>query len=310
MIKKKELVQPIEFFEPEEFIPIDEWEPTDEEQIFKTRKGIISLPVSEFFGVEQDNAFDSFDMRSKRSYNNPKMRDHCVQYLNYFERFYDKEHELLMIYYKIKYFMDYETKAYTKETFFRDMTRYIMNGSIAWKVWFLTVDNYELNLTYRNKRNPALQYTDRHGKILMKLSILANCMIPLMCHFMYKNGITDSTNFLLEAYDILLHLYPDIDVYNKLYETSISNVLKSEKRNSGLWGIQDIRGINTTTHALNCTTNIILNILPKYLFSGNLVHLNFNSISKNTGFQILDIEFEYNFVPLSSSRRDEDMNSE
>lgn len=41
-----------------------------------------------------------------------------------------------------------------------------------------------------------------------------------------------------------------------------------------------------------------------------MVHLNYKSILRNTGFQILDIEYEYSFVSLSSSRRDEDLNSE
>ena len=29
----------------------------------------------------------------------------------------------------------------------------------------------------------------RHGQIMMKMSVLMNCMIPLLCHFMYKKGI-------------------------------------------------------------------------------------------------------------------------
>lgn len=41
-----------------------------------------------------------------------------------------------------------------------------------------------------------------------------------------------------------------------------------------------------------------------------MVHLNYKSILRNTGFQVLDIEYEYSFVSLSSSRRDEDLNSE
>lgn len=36
----------------------------------------------------------------------------------------------------------------------------------------------------------------------------------------------------------------------------------------------------------------------------------YKSILRNTGFQVLDIEYEYSFVSLSSSRRDEDLNSE
>ena len=136
-----------------------------------------------------------------------------------------------------------------------------------------------------------------------------NCMIPLLCHFMYKRNITNSTEFLLTVYDILIHLY-DVDIYNKLYETANSNVQRTAKRNSVIWGMQDIRGINTDIHSLQSVQNILINIFPKYRYDGNLVHLNYKSILRNTGFQVLDIEYEYSFISLSSSRRDEDLNSE
>lgn len=148
---------------------------------------------------------------------------------------------------------------------------------------------------------------------MMKISVLMNAMIPLMCHFMYARGITNSTEFILAVYDIIIDLYNkkyNIDVYNKLYETAISNVLRTAKRNQGIWNMQDIRGINTSIHSIQSVQNVLINIMPKYMYSGNLVHLNYKSILRNTGFQILDIEYEYSFVSLSSSRRDEDLNSE
>ena len=132
----------------------------------------------------------------------------------------------------------------------------------------------------------------------MKMSVLMNIMIPLMCHFMYARGVTNSTEFLLSIYDILIDLY-DVDVYNKLYETAISNVLRTAKRNQGIWAMQDIRGVNTTIHTLQSVQNILINIMPKYVYSGNLVHLNYKSILRNTGFQILDIELD--IVPYSSN---------
>lgn len=143
----------------------------------------------------------------------------------------------------------------------------------------------------------------------MKLSVLMNCMIPLLCHFMFARNISNSTEFLLSVYDILIDLY-DVDIYNKLYETAISNVLRTAKRNQTIWNMQDIRGINTSIHSLQSVQNVLINIMPKYRYDGNLVHLNYKSIIRNTGFQVLDIEYEFSFVSLSSSRRDEDLNSE
>lgn len=145
---------------------------------------------------------------------------------------------------------------------------------------------------------------------MMKMSVLMNCMIPLICHFMYARKVSNTTEFILSVYDILIDLYPGVDVYNKLYETAISNVLRTAKKNKAIWDMQDIRGINTSIHSLQSVQNVLINIMPKYKFDGNLVHLNYKSILRNTGFQVLDIEYEYSFIPLSSSRRDEDLNSE
>ena len=93
---------------------------------------------------------------------------------------------------------------------------------------------------------------------------------------MYARGITNSTDFLLSVYDVLIHTY-DVDVYNKLYETAISNVMRTAKRNQAIWNMQDIRGINTSIHSLQSVQNVLINIMPKYEYSGNLVHLNYKS---------------------------------
>ncbi len=136
-----------------------------------------------------------------------------------------------------------------------------------------------------------------------------NFIIPLMCHFMYARKIDNSTEFILSVYDVLIDQY-DIDIYSKLYETAVSNVSMKAKRNQPIWDMQDIRGINVSIHTLQSVQNILINIMPKYRYDGNPIHLNYKSIIRNTGFQVLDIEYEYNFVSLSSSKRDEDMNSE
>lgn len=159
--QNKNLFEPMEFYEKPEFIPVDEWQPTcSEDEIFKTVRGAILLDVSGYFALPEPNPqLDSFIMSAKRSYNNPDMRAHTVQYLNYFEKYYDREHELPAIYCKLKFLIDCEP-AYTKEAFLYDLERYIMRGSVSIKVGFMNRDNYALNLTYKNQKNPNLQYSD------------------------------------------------------------------------------------------------------------------------------------------------------
>lgn len=154
-----QLIYPFEELERVPFQPVDTWVPAPEDEIFKTVRGAIMLDVSSFYGMDQNAQLDAFVISTKRSYNNPEMRAHTTHYLNYFEKFYDFDHELITIFCRLKYLIDYEP-AYTKEAFLYDLNRYIMNGSIYMKFSFMNEDNYSLNLTYKNLKNPNLQYSD------------------------------------------------------------------------------------------------------------------------------------------------------
>lgn len=153
------LIDPMVACEKPPFVPVDVWEPTPEDEIFKTTRGAILYDVSSFYGMSSSVQLDAFVMSTKRSYNNPEMREHIIKYLNYFEKYYDQDHELPMVYCRMKYLIDYEP-AYTREAFMYDLRRYIMSGSIFTKIGFMNRDNYALNLTYRNVKNPNLQYSD------------------------------------------------------------------------------------------------------------------------------------------------------
>lgn len=154
------LVEAMVFETPESRAPIDEWQPScPEDEVFKTVRGAIMTDISSIFGLESNSQLDAFIMSTKRSYNNPDMRAHTVQYLNYLEKYYDTDRELVTIYARLKYLIDY-VPSYTKEAFLYDLTTYIMHGSISLKVGYLTRDCYSLNLTYKNLKNPNLQYSD------------------------------------------------------------------------------------------------------------------------------------------------------
>ena len=46
--------------------------------------------------------------------------------------------------------------------------------------------------------------------------------------------------------------------------------------------------------------------MPKYTFDKNIISFNYASIRKNTSYKITDISFEFSYVPISSSKRDND----
>lgn len=295
------------------FVPVDYWSPANpSEFIFFPTKNFITLPVSAVYGdPEPGKPIDLFYLNTKRCYNN--MREHTAKYLNYFEKFYDRDHELWAIYANIKLLMDTQTDFYNKDRFFYDLKRMILNPScsIFAKVNQMNEENYCLQLSYRNNKNPALQYTEYHAKLMMRASVLMNFIIPLITHYMYVAKIGDSQNFILEIFTYILdNLCDNVQIINKLYETATTNINKNANNNSVLWEFQDIRGKSTTTHAINCVENIIVSIMPKYQYDSNIIHFNYKSIINNTRFQITDISYEFSYVKLSSVKRDEDNNSE
>lgn len=295
---------------PLNFVEVDSWKPKEEDEVFKAIKGEIFLDVSSFYGFDTSTPLDRFSVKEKRSYgNNLDFEKHLVHYLNYFIKFYDTDKELQMIYYRLKYLMDYETESYTYQNFMYDISRYIMSPSMMRKIDDMNRHNYKLELSYINDKNPSLQYNNEHGLILMKMSLIMNMVIPLSVHFIHVNMIANVNEFLLGIYDMIFKAF-DVDIYSKLYETAKSNVERNRNNNETLWNMQSIRGKDVTTHSLYSVENIVLNIMPKYCYNENIIHFNYRSIINNTKFQITDIGYEYNFVSLSSSNRDDEANSD
>lgn len=289
---------------------VDTWVPEEQDNIFRSFKGHIVAPISSVWNMPEDNGLNVFFIAIKKCYNSDEVRDHICKYTNYFEKYYDIDRELFVIMANIKWLITY-VQEYRKENFLYDLNRYILSPSIVNKVRRMVDDNYALNLSYKNITNPPLQYTDEHAKYLMAMSILMCFSIPLITHFAYVNRISDIDSFLLECYDGIIYLFSDrTDMYAKLRETSGTNVNKNEKKNIGVWDKQDIRGRDSITHTADSIENILLNIMPKYTFDKNIISFNWVSIQKTTRYKITDLGFEYSFIPLSSTRKDEDSTSD
>lgn len=285
-------------------IDIDKWDIdtpiSDEDRIFRNIKGEIILPISEFFnnGSDDTRQLDYFVMRTKRSYNSDETRSHICRYLNFFEKYYDINKELLMIMYEMKILIDYN-RDYSKENFMTDINRFIIrNPSMGKKIRKFVNDNYKMNLSSNNNKTPNLQFTNQHAKILYQISLMSNMYIPLSTHYMYIHGIkhsSDIQDFMLELFSMCVQKYIDeegVNIYNKLYETSTSVVNKSKNPDKHLWEKNAIRGINTTSHTKEAIYDIILQIMPKYTYDKNLINFLYFSNRKSLQYKITDIKYE------------------
>ena len=267
---------------PEGLVLVDDWAPGQEDSIFKSVDKAIILPVSKYYGLDNSTELDYFILSPKRCYNKPAMRQHTTNYLNYFEKFYDTEHELVIIYYQIKYMIDF-TIEYNKTNLISDIRKYILyNNSILMKLFRMNEDNYVVELkAKKGKSIPSLQYTTKHGKILMQMSLLMNMVIPLITHFAHVKKVDNIDALLLEVFDDILDM-SDVDIVAKIYETAMAEISHNASLHSTLWNMQSIRGKNTTTHAIASRENMILNICPKYTYNNNIISFNFSSIKRNT----------------------------
>lgn len=304
-------------------IDVDLWGteeyPIDPEDIlFKNIKGEIILPISEFFGTptEESKQLDYFIVSIKRSYNSDGARDNLCLYLNYFEKFYDEDKELLSILYHLKFTIDYN-KSYSKDNFIDDINRYIIrNVSLGRKITRFVTDNYKIKLSNNGGRTPNLQFNSKHAKILYEIKIIMNMYIPLATHYMYIHMIDkskDVKDFMLELYDKCVIKYEEergVYIHNKLYETALSVVNKSKNSDKKLWDKNLIRGNNHTTHIKDTVNDTILQIIPKYSFDRNIINLNYYSNRSSLRYKITDVAYEFNFDRLSSYERDQDQNSE
>jgi hypothetical protein len=317
-------------------VPIDSWVPGPEDKVFTHIRGAIIAPVHRIFAMAEDNKannmIDYFYVTAKRCYNSDtKMkdgrlsigfRDHCTNYMNYFVKFYDKEMQLLGLYANIKYMMDCQIENYSFNAFLHDLWKYFINPNGSYQAQYLNyqidkmnIEQYNLELNYKNNKSPVLEYTDYHAKIMLKISVMQNMMIPLLTHFILKKKIPADQikNVLMRSFDLLLQaskMIYNIDLVSKICETTFSNVSKNTNSNSVLWDMQNIRGRNATTHSMETVENIIMQIIPKYTYDKNIIHFNYNAINRDIKFRVTDVPYEYSFVVLSSSVRDDDNNSE
>lgn len=291
---------------------VDKWKPENpDDEIFKSTESRIYVPLHVFFNNLNDNAsIDFFNLKAKRCYNGDDVRQQFVDYINYFEKYYDPEHELLVNYAHIKYMIDY-VDLYSQEDLFDDIFKYIFTPVMLTKIDLMVKRNYQLNLNNgKRTNNISLQYTDAHAILLLNFSMMQKLTIPLITHFISYRGYPSNeiNDILMSFYYRILNMFKNVDMISKLYETVMSSVKRSMKKNK-LWDMQNIRSINPTTHTLESVENIPLQLSPKYKFNQHIISFNFSAVRKNIGYKVLDISYNYTYVPLSSSLRDEDNNS-
>ena len=330
----KDLMQTVMRVENQPRIPfVDDWHPESSDQVvFSEKKGIIKAPIHKYYGLAEDNAIDIFSMSSKSCYNGVTkqkkdgswsicFREHCCQYLNYFEQFFDRDKLLLLLYAKVKYMIDAYPVEYNVSSFIWDLRRFFISDRLSpilhYDIGLMNDYNYKpMQTVYKNTKNPCLEYRDIDAKILMEVSLIQCMIIPLISHYMRIHHISNSNDmreFLLRCFDPIYDMADErygVDLRSKLWETAMTNVGKDCTHNAPLWDMQLIRGINPTIHSESSIESIMIQIVPKYRYCDSIISFNSNVINNEIKYKVTGIPYEYDFNTVSSSIRDEDNNSQ
>ena len=298
--------------------PVDRWVPNPEDIIFRGLRGKqIMAPLAKILTNDDEDMlmFDSFILSVKKCYSSEEKVDHFTQYLNYFEKYYDSDHELLAIYARMKFMIDTDDAGlYTKQQFMADIKRDILFSTFARKVKAMNEDNFIIHIKRNKKDGNVLQYSNRHLSALMEIGLFQIILIPLLTHYAYMKKIQNIDAYLMEFYEILIiDMHPDIDILTKLSETANSRIIQDMSKNSGSWDKQYIRSKNKFTYNIEIVWAIISQIIPKAIYEMNILNLIYVSIKGNITNKIIRAKYEYSFNQLSSDRNegdDDDDNSE
>ena len=304
------------------FIRVDEWEPEEEDKIIKCDGKLIIIPFDKIFKKESTSTLNVFIIK-KESYvnqlNNTNKKNEngiiknekgIIHYLNYFIKFYDTNNELLMSYFKLKYFIDDKTKPVKKpKTFIKLLYGILFTDSMKEKIIKMVEDNYYIDLTSNDKKkySESLEITNEHAKIMMMISMSIKIMIPVVFQYINVNNIKKDVDYIYTFYKGLFELYGNgINIYNKLMVTVSAKINKNLSSNKPMWEQQEIFGVDPLIYLNSLLKkNIITETMFKYVFNKNIVNFNSFILEKQLYF-VIKKNYKVNLVELSADKSGED----
>lgn len=284
----------------EKFIRVDEWVPKPEDNIITADGKLMIIPFDKIF--KRSSLINNFIIK-KDSY--IKHSPELCHYINYFIKFYDYNNELLVSYAKLKYMIDNKKQKIGVKTFIRILYTILFTDSLKSKIIKMVEDNYYIDLSPKDniKYNESLEFTEKHAKILMQISVSMKIMIPVMFHYLCTYGKNKQKKYIYQFYKDLFDIYEgDIDIYNKLYAPIWHKVYVSFMRNRRIWEQREIFGVIPLTKTDELLKDdIISETIFKYRFDKNIVNFNHVVLNKQLGYFISE-KYDQNRIELSFTK--------
>lgn len=263
---------------------INTWKPrTAKEVIVESNDQMFIVHFEKFFPLKMEK-FDTFYVR-KSSFE-PHLAV-SAKYINYFINRYDMDNELVLAFLKLKWLLD-EKKFFTAENVHQliDLIyELVFTPTICEKIRQLVDDNYlddiERDVTkYKSNANQdyleSLEFTNKHNKILLRISFGMRIICPIMYHYFCINKIKPDTlkdkkdvTIVYDFYYPLFKLFSDgVDMFNKLYVYIKRKVLDSSYHNQKIFNQRDIFGDDIMLVIERFVkTRLIVDNMVKYKFN-------------------------------------------
>lgn len=282
----------------EKFVFVDDWMPGSDDYTVYFDNKLIVIPFDKIFDQEfgSDNTFCSFVINRTIYSNNIEK---VCKYINYFCHFYNDDNELVMNYVKLKFIIDDKKRKVKKNAFIKAIYDIFFTDSIIEKIDRMVEDNFRVNLKKEDvkKYDEAMEFTNEHGKILFKVSVATNLLIPVLNHYLYSRNSEEKI-----LYDYYVHLFdifdPDgVDMINKLSNYTLYRVTKNYEGNKRAWEQRDMLGDKSYLAYADIVLQkiVVTDVLPKFLFNQNIVSLLTVVLENNLNFYNRG---EYKYLPV------------
>lgn len=282
------------------FIPVDEYVPEEEDRLMYSDGKLVVIPFDEIYGREDlPSTFCKFFIMKTAWVRNLNI---ITQYVNYFEKYYDTDKELIQAYLGLKVMVDNKKRYITQQTFTHNLYTYIFTDSIIEKVKQFVEDNYKHHIDddpLTNKISEDIRFTDEHTKILYAASMGIKMVIPIVFH--YLNKYKFKTNGLYQYFERMIDIFsPEgVNIYYKLWKSVHDKTLSNFKSSKILWNQREVYGETLTTRIMQLFQHhIVVGNLYKYSFEKNPIKLNNVVVDSQLKF-ISRYKYPHNLVNIN-----------
>ena len=261
------------------FRPLTKWKPRETDKYATYDGGIFIMRFEKAF-IDKDNIIQKYDrfLIKKASYE--KQLPEITKYINYFLRFFDTDHELIIAYLKLKYEIDCKNR-FTEENvdeLIALLYELLFTPTMVQKVNMMVKENYfaDIESSEESKKykvsskqyQESLEFTNKHVKLLLRISFGMKCICPILFHFIHlqKIKLDKDSKLVYKFYRKLFDIFcedENVNMYNKLFVYVKAKVQENKSHNNMIYSQRDILGNDVYT--------IIDLFMKKVLISENMV---------------------------------------